>query len=187
MIETNISIHGQKTAERATKKSLYLLAILLFISIAGIVLQQIQIFNLSTKVNKLQYVYVYDLEETLKGLRVDDLNREFEAKINILNDEVSSAQEKIAEMKNGKLKDDFAEVYLKSLKFKRDSMIQEYTKSIQNITESINAGLVKYAKQKGITVVFDKRAVAGRTSSVIDVTPELIEKISFNRPAILDN
>lgn len=176
-----------KPTEKVSKTSLYFLAVLILISMIGIILQQVQIHSMTTKISKLQKVYIYDLEEILKGLRVDDLNREFEAKINILNNEVSSAQEKIASMKDSKVKDDFADVYLKSLKFKRDNMIQEYTKSIQNITESINAGLVKYAKQKGITVVFDKRAVAAQTSSVIDVTPELVEKISLNRPAVLDN
>ena len=184
---TITNTQNQKSTAKITKASLYFLASLILISIMGIIIQQVQIHNMATKISKLQNVYIYDLEEILKGLKVDDLNREFEAKINILNDEVSSAQEKIASMKDGKVKDDFADVYLKSLKFKRDNMIQEYTKSIQNITESINAGLVKYAKQKGITVVFDKRAVAAQTSSVIDVTPELVEKISLNRPAILDN
>ncbi|MBQ9271605.1 MAG: hypothetical protein IJ218_05015 [Alphaproteobacteria bacterium] len=148
--------------------------------------QQVQINKLQQQIAQIQYVYVYDLEEVLRGVRLDDLNREFEAKINILNNEVSSAQDKISNLKNSKVKDDFSDVYLKSLKLKRDSMIQEYSRTLQNITAEINEKVTELAQEKGAPVVFDRRFITARTPLVIDLTDEIIGRIKLMRPRILD-
>ncbi len=148
--------------------------------------QQVQINKLQQQIAQIQYVYVYDLEEVLRGVRLDDLNREFEAKINILNNEVSSAQDKISNLKNSKVKDDFSDVYLKSLKLKRDSMIQEYSRTLQNITAEINEKVTELAQEKSAPVVFDRRFITARTPLVIDLTDEIIGRIKLMRPRILD-
>ena len=71
-----------------------------FVLCAGFIgFQQWQIHRLNKQIEPLQNVYIYDLEETLRGVRLDEFNREFEAKINILNDEVSTAQSKISSLK----------------------------------------------------------------------------------------
>ena len=64
-------------------------------------------------------VDVYDLQEALKGLKIDTLNAEFENRINVLNREVLSAQDKISSLKDYKVKENFSDVYLNSLKMKR--------------------------------------------------------------------
>lgn len=131
-------------------------------------------------------VYVYDLEQTLRGVRLDELNREFETKINILSDEVASAQEKIASLKESKDKDNFSDVYLKSLKLKRDSMIREYNKTLENLTAEINKMVSQIADEKGASVVLDKRIVASQTQNVEDITDEVIKRVKLPRPQILD-
>ena len=135
---------------------------------------------------QLKKVYVYDLEETLRSVKLDSLNREFEAKINILNDEVSSAQQKIASLKETKEKDNFSDVYLKSLKLKRDTMLQEYNRTLENLTEEINKTITEIAAEKGASIIFDKRIISAQTENVEDVTPELIKRVNLTRPKILD-
>lgn len=135
---------------------------------------------------KVEKVYIFDLERTLRGLRIEQLNQEFEAKINILNDEVSTAQNKISSLKETKEKDDFSEVYMKSLKFKRDTMIQAYNRTIEHLTEDINRIIAEVAKEKGASVVFDKRVIASQNENVEDLTDEVVKRIQLKRPQILD-
>lgn len=152
-------------------------------------LQQTQIKlqdDFAKTADQLKKVYVYDLEATLRGVKLDDLNREFEAKINILNDEVSAAQAKIASLKESKDKDNFSDVYLKSLKLKRDTMLQEYNRTLDNLTEEINQVISDIAKEKGATVIFDRRIISSQTENVEDVTDEVIKRVNLTRPKILD-
>lgn len=148
--------------------------------------QQWQIHRLNKQIEPLQNVYIYDLEETLRGVRLDEFNREFEAKINILNDEVSTAQLKISSLKDSKEKDDFSEVYMKSLKLKRDTMLEQYNRAIQEITDEINTKITEIAQEKNALVVFDRRAVTAKTPHVIDVTEEIIKRAQVSRPKFLD-
>lgn len=144
--------------------------------------------NMTTEYHVLQSkkAYVYDLEQTLRGIKLDELNREFEAKINILSDEVASAKKKIASLNESKDKDDFSEVYLKSLKLKRDSMIKEYNKTLENLTEEINKTVSQIADEKGASVVLDKRVVVSQNKNVEDITAEVIKRVNLPRPQILD-
>lgn len=163
------------------------------ISVVCAIVLQLQIcmlykLNRTTEDYALQSkkAYVYDLEQTLRGIKLDELNREFETKINILNDEVSSAKKKIASLNESKDKDDFSEVYLKSLKLKRDSMIKEYNKTLENLTEEINKTVSRIAEEKGASVVLDKRVVASQNKNVEDITAEVIKRVNLPRPQILD-
>lgn len=149
-------------------------------------MQTEQMTALKQEISGLKKIYVYDLEETLYGIKLDNLNREFEAKINILNDEVTSAQKKIASLKATKEKDDFSDVYLKSLKLKRDTMLQEYNNTIGNLTEEINRTVTEIAKEKGAVAVFNKQAIASQSSDIEEITPEVIKRIKLERPKILD-
>lgn len=135
---------------------------------------------------KSRKVYVYDLERTLREVRLDDLNREFEAKINVLSAEVSSAQKKIDSLKKSKVKDDFSDVYLKSLKMKRDTMLQEYSRTLESLTSEINSAITAIAKEKGAVIIFDKRIISSQSENVVDVTDEVINRVRLSRPKILD-
>lgn len=172
------------------KKEKYLAKILVtvgFVLCGGLIcIQQWQIHRLNKQIEPLQNVYIYDLEETLRGVKLDEFNREFEAKINILNDEVSTAQSKISSLKDSKEKDDFSEVYMKSLKLKRDTMLEQYNRAIQEITDEINTKITEIAQERNALVVFDKRAVTAKTPHVIDVTEEIIKRAQVNRPKFLD-
>ncbi len=179
----------------AMKSPLGIIAVLLLCAVVAY--QQYEIWQikhnqsalqteLKKSVAQLKKVYVYDLEETLRSVKLDDLNREFEAKINILNDEVSIAQQKIASLSETKDKDNFSDVYLKSLKLKRDTMIQEYNRTLENLTKEVNLTISEIAKEKGASIIFDKRIISSETDNVEDVTLEVIKRIKFTRPKILD-
>ena len=183
-------------AKRAENK-ISILGILGVILLGAVAYQQLEIMQLRQQQTdlhseltqtaaQLKKVYVYDLEETLRSVKLDSLNREFEAKINILNDEVSSAQQKIASLKETKEKDNFSDVYLKSLKLKRDTMLQEYNRTLENLTEEINKTISEIAAEKGASIIFDKRIISSQTENVEDVTPELIKRVNLTRPKILD-
>lgn len=178
------------------KKSVLSILIIILLG-SAIAYQQFEIYHLQqtqiklrddfTKTaEQLKKVYVYDLEATLRGVKLDDLNREFEAKINILNDEVSAAQTKIASLKESKDKDNFSDVYLKSLKLKRDTMLKEYNRTLENLTDEVNRVISDIATEKGAAVVFDKRVISSQTEDVEDVTDEVIKRVNLTRPKILD-
>ena len=110
--------------------------------------QQREIHVLKHEMAQVKKVYVYNLEETLKGIKLEYLNREFEEKLKILNEEVSIAQEKISSLKDSKEKDTFSDIYLKSLKLKRDTMLQEYNRSLEDLTEQVNLAISQISKRR---------------------------------------
>lgn len=180
-------LENTKTTDKKESHLAKILVAAGFVLCAGFIgFQQWQIHRLNKQIEPLQNVYIYDLEETLRGVRLDEFNREFEAKINILNDEVSTAQLKISSLKDSKEKDDFSEVYLKSLKLKRDTMLEQYNRSIQEITDEINAKISEIAQERNALVVFDRRAVTAKTPHVIDVTEEIVKRAQVSRPKFLD-
>lgn len=149
-------------------------------------MQDISDKNMQNSITQSKKVYVYDLEQTLKGIKLDEINNEFSNKITILGDEVTSAQKKISSLKETKDKDDFSEVYLQSLKLKRDNMIAEYNRTLEDITEQVNKTVSKIAEEKGASAVFDKRIVASQNKYVEDITAEVIKRVKLTRPKILD-
>lgn len=173
-------------AKEGKKASGFWKVLFMLICCGVIGFQQFQIKNMQDKLGKLQHVYVYDLEEILRGVNLDELNREFEAKISILNNEVATAQDKISALKNSKVKDDFSDVYLKSLKLKRDTMVNEYSRTLQNITDEINDKVTELAQENGASVVFDRRTIAASTPMVVDLTSEIISRVQLVRPRVLD-
>lgn len=142
--------------------------------------------NVQQNMAQIKKVYVYNLEDTLKGIKLENLNREFEEKLKILNDEVSVAQEKISSLEDSADKDTFSDIYLKSLKLKRDTMIQEYQHSLEDLTEQVNQAIGEIAKEKKASVILDVRAVASLTENVEDVTEEVIKRVKVQRPRTMD-
>ena len=196
LCDREVIMAKQEKSKSNNKKTIFgVLSILLLCGM--IAYQQFEIYQLQQKqtdlhdyvsqtAEQMRKVYVYDLQETLRGVKLDNINREFEAKINILNDEVSAAQKKIASLKETKDKDDFSDVYLRSLKFKRDTMLQEYNRTLENLTDEVNRVIGEIAKEKGAAVIFDRSIISSQTENVEDVTPEVIKRVNLVRPKVLD-
>lgn len=188
-----------KTESEGSKKIVFAYFLLL-VCIAGIAFQQFEIYTLqhgqqeqrglmqsiSQNARQLKKIYVFDLEKALLKLNIADINKEFEAKIKVLNDEVSTAQKKIASLKETKDKDTFSDMYLQSLKLKRDTMLKEYSNTLENLTEEINQTVANVGIEKNASVVFDKRVIATQTEEVEDITDEVVKRAKVKRPKILD-
>lgn len=138
------------------------------------------------QITNMKKIYVYDVQETLRGVNLEKLNKDFEKKINIVNDEVNLAQEKISSLKDIKEKENLSEVYLKSLKLKRDTMIQDYNQVLENLTAEINRIITEIAEEKDTSIIFDKRVTASLTKYVEDVTPEVIKRLEEKRDKIFN-
>ncbi|MBQ9035243.1 MAG: hypothetical protein IJ099_04695 [Alphaproteobacteria bacterium] len=173
--QTKKDINAEAKQKRL-QRCVILLFVLSFGLLCSVVYQFMQTNKLQQKLDDAK-VYVYDLQDTLRGLRVDELNAEFEAKINILNHEVLTAQNKISSLKDANIQADFSDVYLNSLKNKRDTMIKEYNDTLQEITDRINQNLVQIAHEKNTPTIFNKQTIGAFTPDVIDITAEIVQRI----------
>lgn len=174
--QTKKDINAEAKQKRL-QRCVVLLFVLSFGLLCSVVYQFMQTNKLQQKLEDAAKVYVYDLQDTLRGLRVDELNAEFEAKINILNHEVLTAQNKISSLKDANIQADFSDVYLNSLKNKRDTMIKEYNDTLQEITDRINQNLVQIAHEKNTPTIFNKQTIGAFTPDVIDISTEIVQRI----------
>jgi len=122
-------------------------------------------------------VYVYSLEETMQGVNAAEKKKKFEEEAMRLNEEVSAAEAKIKNFTDEKLKQDFTDMYLNSLRLKRDNLVEEYQKMLEELSNKVNKGLEEIAKEKNANTIFLKSTIAVNTPYVTDITPELIAKL----------
>ncbi|MBO6281898.1 MAG: hypothetical protein J6N49_05150 [Alphaproteobacteria bacterium] len=134
--------------------------------------------KLSAELQNSQIVYIYNLEAVVASSNLVMLKQEFETKINELIKEVDDSQQKIKNMKNAKVKDDFSDVYMKSLKLKRDETIKAYDETMIQATENINLALKEVALAKGAKTIFNAKAIAFTSKYTVDITPEVIELVN---------
>lgn len=113
----------------------------------------------------------------MAGINVAEKKKKFEDEAQKLNEEVLAAEKKIKNIKDKDVKADFSDVYLNSLRLKRDNLVEEYQKLLTELSEKVNKGLVEIATEKGASTIFLKSALGIGTDDVIDITPELIAKL----------
>lgn len=157
------------------------ISVMFLLLLASVTTLSYVIYNVSTQLDSSKKVYVYDLQETLRGLKIDIINAEFEAKVNILNQEVLTAQNKISSLKDSNVKADFSDVYLNSLKLKRDNMIKDYNQTLQQMTDKINQTLVQLAQKYHTPTIFNKNAIAVYTPDVVDISSQIISILKFDQ------
>lgn len=134
--------------------------------------------TLSAELQNSKIVYVYNLEAVVASSNLVTLKQQFETKINELIKEVDDAQKKIKNMKKSKVKDDFSDVYMKSLKLKRDETIKAYDETMIQATENINVAVKEIALAKGAKTVFNAKAIALTSEYTVDLTPEVIDLVN---------
>lgn len=122
-------------------------------------------------------IYVFNMDEVLIQTGFVDNKKKFDEEVLKLNDEVLVSEKKIKNIKNAKVKDDFATVYLNSLKLKRNELIDNYQKQIEELTGKINKNLKIIAAERNAPAIFNKSSLAVMTDDVIDVSADLIAKI----------
>lgn len=189
--KTNANEKEKTTAQpqKCGKTPLVLLTLTLLASIAGSCCgfyyfnQQLKqarnnVEKLSAELQNSQIVYIYNLEAVVASSNLVTLKQEFETKINELIKEVDDSQQKIKNMKNAKVKDDFSDVYMKSLKLKRDETIKAYDETMIQATENINLALKEIALAKGAKTIFNAKAIALTSEFTVDITPEVIKLVN---------
>lgn len=122
-------------------------------------------------------IYVFNMDEVLIQTGFVDSKKKFDEDVLKLNDEVLASEKKIKNIKNAKVQDDFANVYLNSLKLRRNELVDNYQKQIEELTGKINKNLKIIAAERNAPAIFNKSSLAVMTDDVIDVSADLIAKI----------
>ena len=133
--------------------------------------------KLAKRVDDNRKIYVYNMEETLLAAGIPASSRQFESDIASLEQEVADAQEKIKTLKEAQVKEEFSDMYLRSLKMRRDELINKYSESMQVVLDAINQALEEVARENNVHTIFLSSAIAISTEYVVDVTPQVIEKM----------
>ena len=166
------------------KKTIYILCSVLAVAYIYMGFEQIQIHMLNNQIKAQnaqieasKMVYFYNLEEVLRETNAISAKTNFESEILKLNDEVFAAEKKIKSIKDAKVKADFSDVYLNTIKLKREELIKKYDESIKTITDGINKALAEVAAEKGVATIFVQSAIAVNTAYTEDVTDEIIKRL----------
>ncbi|MBQ4400352.1 MAG: OmpH family outer membrane protein [Alphaproteobacteria bacterium] len=132
---------------------------------------------METQINENKKIYIYNLEGVLRKINAVDEKVQMEEKILKLNNELMEAEKKIKSLKNAQVKEDFSDMYLKNLRMKRDEILENYEKSLGDITDRINSALNEIAKEKNVSTIFVHSVISVKTPYVVDVTDEVAAKI----------
>ena len=128
---------------------------------------------LETEIENSKKIYIYDLEAVVASSNLVTLKQEFEQKIQELSKELEEAQKKIKSIKDSKIKADFSDVYLNSLKLKRDDMVKAYDEIMIQATENINIAVKEVVIAKKASTIVSSKSITVKTDYVVDLTPEI--------------
>lgn len=140
-------------------------------------LQQ-RVDNLEEEVAKSRKIYVYNLQEAVAKSDMIKIKENFEKNVKALNKEIEEARKKIQKLEKSNVKKDFAELYLRSLRLKKDNMLKDHENALQNAADDINRALNQIIKEKKIPAIFKADTIAYSSDNVVDVTPEVINLLS---------
>lgn len=139
-----------------------------------------KVIILSCQLNNARKIYVYNLEEIVSASGIVKLQKELEDNVNKLNDEVLKAQKKITAIRDAKVKEDFSEMYVKSLELKRDDLYEKYNNEMIVLTDKLNDVMRQIAKEKNASTIYSNKNITVQTPFVIDVTPEILDILKKN-------
>lgn len=155
--------------------------VVIFIFVAlvagGSYLQYQTNLQLQQQIEESRKVYIYSLEDVLRKIDAVQAKQKFEADIMELNKELVAAEEKIDSIKKAKVKADVSDLYLKNLRLKRDGLMDSYQKDLEDLTQKINDAVVEIAKEKNVSAVFLKTAIAATSPYVVDISDEVAKRI----------
>lgn len=133
--------------------------------------------SLSQNVDENRKIYVFNMDETVKGVGLQETNQKFEQDINDLDAQVKEAQATIQDLKDEAMKVRILNLSIKPLQIKRDDLLDAYAKSMQSALAQINDALAEISTENNVPTIFMNKAVAVNTNYVVDVTSQVIEKV----------
>ena len=147
--------------------------------LCGLVLANAFLFYKYAKLNNLvtqnRNIYVYNMENSLLLAGMAEENQKFEADMYDLEKEIDAAMEKLKTIKDQKLKEEYQEMYMNSLKIKRDDLIKAHEEFVNNLSKNVGKALVKVANKYKVATIFSTKSIAVTTPYVVDVTPQIVD------------
>lgn len=136
-----------------------------------------QIDFLKKEIEQSCKIYVYNMDDVLSQIGFVENKKKFEEEVHKLSEEVAEAETKIKNIKDANVEEDFATVYLDSLKLKRNELIDNYQKQVEEMTDKINKALETVAAEKKASAIFKKSSLALTTNNVEDISADLADRI----------
>lgn len=133
--------------------------------------------SLSKNVEDNRKIYVFNMDETVKNVGLQETNQKFEQDINDLDAQVKEAQATITSLKDEAMKVKILNLSIKPLQIKRDDLLDAYAKSMQSALTLINEALAEISTENNVPTIFMNKAVAVNTNYVVDVTSQVVEKV----------
>lgn len=153
--------------------------VLLFLLLCALMASNAFLFCKYIKLNGLanqnRNVYVFNMEGALLMAGMDEENQQFKADLYNLEKDIDAANKKLDTIKDKKLKKEYQEMYMNSLKIKRDDLIKEHEKFVNAISKNVSKALVKVASEHNVETIFSYKSIAVTTPYVVDVTPRIVE------------
>ncbi len=118
-------------------------------------------------------IYIYSMENVLLLAGMADENKQYQIDLDKLDKEIDAAQKKLNGMKDKKLKQEYSEMYMKSLTLKKDTLTETHDKFMANLLKNVNRALLTVAKKYRAPTIFTAKSIAVQTPNVVDVTDEI--------------
>lgn len=118
-------------------------------------------------------IYVYSMENVLLLAGMADENKQHQIELDKLEKEIDAAQKKLNGIKDKKLKQEYSEVYMKSLSLKRDTLVETHEKFMSNLLKNVNRALLAVTEKYKAPTIFAAKSIAVHTPNVVDVTDEI--------------
>lgn len=166
-----------KIADRGFKRAVVsVLALLLFAGVFAIY----KIHKLEKVVDHDSKVYVYSMENVLLLAGMADENKQYQIEMDKLGKEIDAAKKKLNGMKDKKLKQEYSDMYMKSLTLKRDTLVETHEKFMANLLKNVNRALLAVTDKYKAPTIFTAKSIAVHTPNVVDVTDEISKYLKDN-------
>lgn len=118
-------------------------------------------------------IYVYSMENVLLLAGMADENKQHQIELDKLEKEIDAAKKKLNSIKDKKLKQEYSEVYMKSLSLKRDTLVETHNKFMANLLKNVNRALLAVTEKYKAPTIFSAKSIVVHTPNVVDVTKEI--------------
>ena len=139
-----------------------------------------KIHKLEKVVDHDSKIYVYSMENVLLLAGMADENKQHQIELDKLEKEIDAAQKKLNGIKDKKLKQEYSEVYMKSLTLKRDTLVETHQKFMDRLLKNANRALLAVTAKYNAPTIFTAKSIAVHTPNVIDVTDEISAYLKDN-------
>ena len=170
-----IAVPTMVSTEKKTPANRFklLVAVTIFVLLVSNAFFGYKMYKLEQRVSHDSLVYVYSMENVLLLAGMADENKQYQIDLDKLEKEIDAAQKKLNGIKDKKLRQEYSEVYMKSLRLKRDTLTEAHDKFMANLLKNVNRALLKITEKYNAPTIFTAKSIAVHTSNVVDVTDEI--------------